>query len=84
VFLGRPWQNRPATVFLKCELPAAVHPDGWDPWTDRQATARYGEYRSSGPGANPAARVAWSRQLADPEAAAMTATAVLGGWKPRR
>jgi pectinesterase len=84
VFLGRPWQNRPATAFLECELPAAIHPHGWDPWSGRQATARYGEYRSSGPGARPAERVFWAREIPPAEAREITPQRVLDGWKPRR
>lgn len=84
VFLGRPWQNRPATLFLDCELPAAIHPDGWDNWRDpaKEKTARYGEYRSSGPGADVAGRVKWTRQLDDAEAGSVTIGKVFDGWKP--
>lgn len=40
------------------------------------------EYRSTGPGANPAKRVPWSQQLTDTEAAAFTTAAALRGWIP--
>ena len=84
VFLGRPWQNRPSTLFLSCELPAPIHPDGWDNWRDpaKEKTARYGEYRSSGPGAGAATRVKWARQIGDAEAGGITPGKVLDGWNP--
>jgi pectinesterase len=66
----------------------AVRPEGWHNWgrPQREKTARYSEYKSSGPGAAPEARVAWSRQLSDAEAAAITVDRVLGGqdnWTPK-
>lgn len=84
VYLGRPWQNRAATLYLSCELPAAIVPAGWHNWNDpaRESAARYGEHRSSGPGANPAARVPWSRQITDDEAGKLAPRGVLGGWSP--
>lgn len=84
VFLGRPWQNRAATVFLSCELPAAILPAGWHNWNDpaRESAARYGEHRSSGPGANPAGRVAWSRQLTDAEAGKLDPRGIFADWSP--
>jgi len=48
-------------------------------------TAYYGEYQSEGPGANPAARVAWSHQLTADEAARYAMSAYLKGsdsWNP--
>ena len=84
VFLGRPWQNRAATVFLSCELPAVILPAGWHNWNDpaRESAARYGEHRSSGPGANPASRVAWSHQLTDAEAGKLDPRGVFADWCP--
>lgn len=72
VYLGRPWRPYARTVFIECWLGAHIKPEGWDNWRDpaREKTAWFGEYKSSGPGANPAARVAWSRQLTPKEVAA--------------
>ena len=42
----------------------------------------YAEARSTGPGADAAARVWWSHQLTDAQAANWNATAVLRGWDP--
>jgi pectinesterase len=60
---------------------------GWNNWgkPDNEKTARYSEYQSTGPGANPSARVAWSRQLTDDEAKQYTIENILGGadgWRP--
>lgn len=86
--LGRPWRPHAAVAFIECEMGDHILPAGWNNWRkeENEKTARYAEYKSSGPGANPAARVAWSRQLTDAEAAAYTAESVLrgaDGWSPR-
>ena len=71
VYLGRPWRPYARVVFLECWLGAHIKPEGWDNWRDpaREKTAWFGEYKSEGPGASPATRVAWSRQLTATEAA---------------
>jgi PelA/Pel-15E family pectate lyase len=71
VYLGRPWRPYARVVFIECWLGAHIKPEGWDNWRDpaREKTAWFGEYKSNGPGANPNARVAWSRQLTAAEAA---------------
>jgi len=71
VYLGRPWRPYARVVFIDCWLGDHIRPDGWDNWRDpaREKTASFAEYKSKGPGANPSARVAWSRQLTDREAA---------------
>ena len=87
-YLGRPWRPFAATAFLRCELPAQVRPEGWHNWgkPENEKTARYAEYRSTGPGAYPASRISWARQLTDAEAAGFTVKTVLAGddgWKPQ-
>lgn len=87
VYLGRPWRPFAAVAFLRCELPAPIRAEGWHNWDklESEKTARYSEYRSTGPGANATARVPWSRQLTDEEARAYTVRNVLGGddgWDP--
>ncbi|SHL62619.1 pectinesterase [Chitinophaga jiangningensis] len=74
VQLGRPWRAGAKTVFLRCEMPAAIAAVGWSNWSnpDNEKTVYYGEYKSSGPGANAAGRVTWSHQLSDKEAAQYT------------
>ena len=71
VYLGRPWRPYARVVFLECWLGSHIKPEGWDNWRDpaREKTAWFGEYKSTGPGANAKARVSWSRQLTGGEAA---------------
>jgi len=71
VYLGRPWRPYARVVFIDCWLGDHIRAEGWDNWRDpaREKTASFAEYKSKGPGANPSARVAWSRQLTDREAA---------------
>jgi pectinesterase len=86
--LGRPWRPWSATVFLNSEMSDAILPAGWNNWNDpaREKTVRYAEYRSTGPGADSSARVAWARKLSDAEAAEFTVEKVLAGldgWNPK-
>jgi pectinesterase len=86
-YLGRPWRSFASVVFLATEMSEVVRPEGWHNWNqpDREKTARYAEHGSTGPGANPGARVPWARALTDAEAAALTPSAVLkgrDGWDP--
>jgi pectinesterase len=86
-FLGRPWRIYASTIFLDCELSDVVRPEGWNDWKKPEAhtTARYAEFNSTGPGANPGARPAWTKQLQKAEAKKITIEAVLGGaddWNP--
>jgi pectinesterase len=85
--LGRPWRPYASVTYLNCEMGAHIKPAGWDNWRNPQneRTARYGEYQSTGPGANPAARVKWAHQLTDQEAKTYTIAHILGGadhWQP--
>jgi len=73
LYLGRPWRDYGYTLFMRCSLPAVIRPEGWHHWQkEREATARYCEYQNTGAGASPSTRVAWSRQLTDKEARAVT------------
>lgn len=67
VYLGRPWRAYAKTVYLNCTLGKHIRPEGWDNWrsTEKEKTTYYAEYNSTGPGANAAARVSWSKQLSD-------------------
>jgi pectinesterase len=87
MYLGRPWRGYAAVTFVNTEMPTAIRPAGWHNWNlpEREKTARYAEYGSTGPGANPTARVTWSRQLSDDQAAELTIQNVLAGqdgWDP--
>jgi pectinesterase len=83
-YLGRPWRPYASVTFLNTQMPDAIVPPGWHNWnnTDNQATARYAEWHSTGPGAPTPARVPWARQLTDAQARAMTLPQILGGWVP--
>ncbi len=89
VYLGRPWRPHAATAFLRCDFAGKIRAEGWHNWgkVENETTARYAEYKNTGPGADLAGRVSWVRQLTDAEAAAFTVPAILGGsdgWSPRR
>ena len=74
VFLGRPWRAHSKTVFIRCDLPKAVVPVGWNNWgnVENEKTVLYAEYKNTGEGAVTTERAAWSKQLTDKEAAAYT------------
>lgn len=84
LYLGRPWRPFAKTVFLNCDMPQSILPEGWHNWNkpDAEKTSFYAEYQSTGKGANPAARVAWSHQLTNREAKAYTLKNVFGDWSP--
>ncbi|MCH5241020.1 MAG: pectin esterase [Muribaculaceae bacterium] len=89
LYLGRPWRPYAYTVFIDCELPAQIVAEGWNNWSDpaNELTSRYGEYGSTGPGANPAARVSWARQLTPEEVTEIrnlsNVFAVGSDWNPQ-
>ncbi len=85
-YLGRPWRDFAATLFMRCELGAGIRPEGWNNWDKpwRETTSRYLEYRNTGPGAKRSGRVPWSRELTPEEADQITPATALGGWDPTR
>lgn len=74
VFLGRPWRPYAKTVFIRTEMGAHIVPEGWNAWPgdkmfpDKEKTAFYAEYKSTGPGSAGNQRVNWSKQLSAKEA----------------
>ena len=73
VYLGRPWRDYGYTLFMYCQLPAQIRPEGWHHWEkQREQTARYLEFENTGEGANSAQRASWSRQLTKEEAKDIT------------
>ena len=87
VYLGRPWRVHAKTVFINTEMGAHIRPEGWHNWNkpEAESTAYYGEFNSSGPGADSSARVAWSKQLNQNEIAAFSIAVILAGndgWTP--
>ena len=86
VYLGRPWRDYGYTLFMNCELPRQIRPEGWHQWRPEAVkTARYMEYNNRGEGAATDGRVAWSRQLTKKEAQQITMERVFNindNWNP--
>jgi pectin methylesterase-like acyl-CoA thioesterase len=86
VYLGRPWRDYGYTLFMHCDLPRQIRPEGWHHWQkEREQTARYLEYNNHGEGADASRRVAWSRQLSKKEAERITPQEVFriqSSWTP--
>ncbi len=87
ISLGRPWRPYSRVVYINTELAADVIAGGWNAWgrTTETPQAYYAEYHSTGPGASPTARVAWSHQLTAQQAAQYRPRVFLGGkdhWNP--
>lgn len=77
VYLGRPWRDYGYTLFMNCELPRQILPEGWHQWRPEAVkTARYMEYNNRGEGAAYGQRVGWSRQLTRKEAELVTMKSV--------
>ena len=86
VYLGRPWRDYGRTVFLNTRMDAQIRPEGWHHWVpEREKTAYFAEYGSTGKGANAEARVAWAKKLGDADVKAFSIEYFLGGkdgWDP--
>jgi pectinesterase len=85
--LGRPWRPYSRVVYINTELSADVTPQGWHEWSkvSGETQAYYAEFHSTGPGANPSARVPWSHQLSASEAKQFQPAIFLAGsdhWNP--
>lgn len=74
VHLGRTWRPYASTFFIDCELPEAINPKGWHNWgkAENEKTARYGEYKCTGPGSDEKSRVGWRKTLNALDAAELT------------
>ena len=73
VYLGRPWRDYGYTLFMHCQLPAQIRPEGWHHWREEaKLTARYLEYENTGEGAATGQRAPWSRLLTKKEAREVT------------
>jgi pectinesterase len=79
--LGRPWRSYSRIVYINTELSADVTPQGWNTWgkTPGIPQAFYAEFKSTGLGANPSARVPWSHQLTVADARAFQTKRFLAG-----
>lgn len=82
--LGRPWRPYSRVVYLSCSMDSHITPTGWDDWDNpaNQQTAFFAEYNSTGHGANPTARVPWSKQLTKQETTQFSVSNFLNqdGW----
>ena len=69
---------------MHCYIGPHIKPEGWSNWntTENYRTARYSEYKNTGPGANPGGRVKWAKQLTDEEAKKYTIKNVFVDWQP--
>jgi pectin methylesterase-like acyl-CoA thioesterase len=81
VALGRPWGADGAGAYLNLELGAHISSAGFVPMSSNDPmNARFQEYGSTGPGANPKAHAAY--QMSASEAANYTLSNILGSWTP--
>jgi pectin methylesterase-like acyl-CoA thioesterase len=82
VYLGRPWRGYASVVFMNTEMGPWIAKEGWHEWEHdgkpSLPTVFYAEYKSSGPGANPA-----RKQLSDEEAKRFSVTTFFDGWNPK-
>ena len=86
-YLGRPWRDFAATVFLNTKMSDVVRPAGWNNWSkpEREKTTRYAEFGSTGEGSIPEQRVKWAKALTAEEAREFSVGNVLRGndnWNP--
>lgn len=86
-YLGRPWRPYGSAIFIATQMTGVVRPAGWHNWDkpERERTARFSEFGSTGAGANAAARAPWATTGAAPPPGDFTAARVLAGddrWDP--
>ena len=86
VSLGRPWSPTASVTYINCWMGKHIIQEGWNNWKNpaNEATARYSEFNSTGPGANPNMRVRWSKQLSADEANLLTTSKIFGIWRPTK
>ena len=82
IYLGRPWREFAKTVFINCQLGPHIHRAGWEDWNKPHGHFYYAELNSTGEGASPSTREAYSHQLTDEEVSSYTKEKVLQGWMP--
>ncbi|HEX6332654.1 MAG TPA: pectinesterase family protein, partial [Flavisolibacter sp.] len=84
VSLGRPWSPTASVTYINTWMDSHIIPEGWNNWRNpaNELTARYAEYKSSGPGARPESRVKWAKQLTEEEVRKYTLVNILGDWNP--
>jgi pectinesterase len=86
-YLGRPWRPYGSSIFIGTEMTQVIRPTGWNNWSkpEREKTARFSEFASTGPGAGMASRVPWATTSGALPKDDYSAARVLGGadhWDP--
>ncbi|HVT89778.1 MAG TPA: pectinesterase family protein [Tepidisphaeraceae bacterium] len=86
--LGRPWRPYASVAFVRCEIGEHIKPAGWSVWNgnENHKTARYYEYKNTGPGADRSKRLDWTHELTEEQAKDLTVEKLLSGedhWDPR-
>jgi pectinesterase len=86
VSLGRPWSPTASVTYINCWLGKHIIEEGWNNWKNpaNEATARYSEYNSTGPGANSPKRASWTRQLTLDQVSNYTREKIFGTWVPAK
>jgi pectinesterase len=84
VSLGRPWRPYASVTYINCYIDRHIIAEGWNNWKNpsNEATARFAEYNSYGPGGGRHKRFAWARQLKAEEVKFITLRNVFSGWSP--
>lgn len=84
LYLGRPWRYYAKSVFVRCDLPEAIRPEGWHNWgnPENEETAFFAEYKCSGLGSDTSQRVSWSHQLSKKEAGNYTVENIFNTCNP--
>lgn len=81
IALARPWGADGMAAYLGVELGAHISAPGWTDMSGNDpANARFWEHNSTGPGANPSARI--RPQLTDAQAASYTLSNIFPSWVP--
>jgi pectinesterase len=82
--LGRPWRPYACVDYIHCYIDRHIRREGWSTWnnTDSYKMSRFSEYKNYGPGADTTARLDWTHQLTDAQAAEVTEKDVFGDWVP--
>lgn len=86
VSLGRPWTPYASVTYIRCEMGDHISTAGWNNWRNpaNEETARYGEYKSTGPGAHTSARLLWIKQLTQEEVQQYTLKNIFLNWNPEQ
>lgn len=86
VYLGRPWRDYGRTVYLETDMDGHIKPEGWHHWEpQREKTAYFAEYKSSGKGGDVSKRVSWAKNLSEKDAEQFLPANFLkgkDGWNP--